>query len=46
MTNMLLPAKTPADPRPLTARPIMNAVELGAEAATTEPMIKKKNDII
>lgn len=43
---MLLPAKTPADPKPLKARPIMNAVELGADAATMEPMTKMKNDTI
>lgn len=45
-TYMLLPAKTPADPKPLKARPTMNAVELGADAATMEPMTKMKNDTI
>ena len=43
-THMLLPANTPADPNPLKARPTMNAVEFGAEAATTEPITKMKND--
>lgn len=43
---MLLPAKRPADPRPLKARPMMKAVEFGAEAVTTEPTTKTKHDIM
>lgn len=45
-THILLPANTPADPSPLKARPTTNAVEFGADAATTDPITKTKNDAI
>jgi hypothetical protein len=35
------PEKTPAEPRPAIARPIMKAVELGAAPHTADPISKR-----
>ena len=42
---MLPPAKTPAEPNPLNARPRMKIAEDGAAAAITQPITKTMNDI-
>ena len=44
MTYMLPPENTPALPKPEIARPIMNAVEDGAEAETAEPSPKTRKE--
>jgi len=38
---MLPPAKTPAEPMPLNARPTMNAGDDWAVAETVDPMMKR-----
>ena len=38
------PEKTPADPRPAIARPIMKAVELGAAPHSVEPTSKIRSE--
>ena len=41
---MLVPASRPADPKPLIARPTINAEELGPVADNTEPTTKTASE--
>lgn len=43
-TYMVVPAKAPADPRPFSARPIMNAGDVGAAAVSIEPPMKRTSE--
>jgi hypothetical protein len=43
---MPTPENIPAAPKPLSARPTINAIDVGAVADTTEPMLKMKNDVM
>jgi hypothetical protein len=46
MAYMLMPANMPPAPRPLIARPTINAEDVGAAADRTEPMTKLRKDNI
>jgi hypothetical protein len=41
---MFIPANMPAAPKPLSARPTMNAGEVAADAGNTEPITKTNSD--
>jgi len=44
MAYIFIPARMPAAPKPLSARPMMKAVDVGAVAERTDPMQKTTND--
>jgi hypothetical protein len=44
MAYMFIPARIPAAPKPLSARPMMKAVDVGAVAERTDPIQKTNND--
>ena len=46
MAYMLMPANMPPAPRPLIARPTINAEDVGAAADRTEPITKLRKDNI
>ena len=41
---MYMPAFMPAAPKPLSARPMMNAVDVGAAAVRSVPITKTTNE--
>lgn len=45
MTHIFRPERMPTVTRPLSARPMIKANDVGAVAQTIEPMQKTKNDI-
>lgn len=44
-TINIAPEKMPAEPNPATARPMMNAVELGAAPQTALPISKMRSAV-
>ena len=45
ITHMFMPARMPPAPSPLSALPIIKAVDVGAVAESTEPIQKMMRDI-